>query len=132
MGRMLTFVSRIIQNYTTNDVCSYPVIRSVGVDEPAALIINATSGEAVAVGLGNVYVCSTYPSNPVSTNMICEPNTPLTLIDTSCVRLDASQNDKINIKTWENLNVSSIYNNTIINGAFINEPYGPGGGCELV
>lgn len=79
-----------------------------------------------------MYVCSTYPSNPVSTNMVCEPNTPLTLIDTSCVRLNAAQNNRINMRTWENVNVSSVYDNSIVDGLFVNdEPYGPGGGCEL-
>ncbi len=93
MGRMLTFVARIIQNYTMNDICSLPLVRSVGmllvlfshsvfpgVDEPAALLINSTTGHAVAVGEGSVYVCTTYTSNPVSNTLTCEPNTPLTSI----------------------------------------------------
>ena len=104
----------------------------LGVDEPAAMIINSTSGEAIAVGLGNVYVCSTYPSNPVSINMTCEPNTPLTLFDTSCVRLNASINNRMNFNTWENIDVSSVYTNSISNGVFVDQPYGPGGGCEII
>lgn len=64
--------------------------------------------------------------------MICEPNTPLTLINTTCIRLNASLNNVMNFKTWENVDVSSVYDNTIINGVFTTEPYGPGGGCESV
>lgn len=54
MGRLLTFMSRILK-----DVNEYPnsLVRGLGVDEHTALLLDITTGMAQAVGVGSAYLC---------------------------------------------------------------------------
>lgn len=55
MGRMLTMLARIME-----DVASPPVslAHAVGIDEHTALLLDITSGDVTAVGVGTAYVCT--------------------------------------------------------------------------
>lgn len=72
MGRMLTFLSRLIKDAIESS--SMFNTYGVGVDEHTALLLNITTGNAVIVGKGTAYVCSSLNHGP----SICEKNTPLT------------------------------------------------------
>jgi cyanophycinase len=67
MGRMLTFVARILQDneYTKNTFANTPtnnnnttIVRGVGVDEHTALLLDVTTGHVTAVGVSTAYVCT--------------------------------------------------------------------------
>ena len=70
MGRMLTFMARILK-----DVANPPVtvFRGVGVDEHTALLLDVTTGDVKTVGVNTAYVCtSDHQPN------VCAKNTKLT------------------------------------------------------
>ncbi len=70
MGRMLTFLSRVLK-----DVDSKPpaLARAVGVDEHTALLLDVKTGAIQSVGIGTAYVCSSDHKAQV-----CTSGTPLT------------------------------------------------------
>lgn len=70
MGRMLTFVARVLTDLASP---SPAVFRGIGVDEHTALLLDVVTGDVRAVGVGTAYVCSA--SAPPS---VCKPETPLT------------------------------------------------------
>lgn len=77
MGRMLTFVARILQDDLLSKAskgdAAVSVARGVGVDEHTALLLDVTTGDVSAVGVGTAYVCSA-DHDPT----ICAAETPLT------------------------------------------------------
>ncbi len=58
MGRMLTFLARVIHDQKLLPTPASSPIRAVGVDAGTALLLNATTGLATIVGLGTAYVCT--------------------------------------------------------------------------
>lgn len=118
MGRLLTFVARIVQDSSAVDV---PIVRGVGVDEPAGLIINATTGHARAVGSGNVYICASVRGEDPD---VCEPSTPLTFTNVSCTRLSANAGDTYNFSIFEAESGGVSYTDNIMGGKFVSNPYG--------
>jgi cyanophycinase len=72
MGRMLTFLSRVIMD--SNDISNMYNTYGVGVDEHTALLLNITTGNVLITGKGTAYICSPLDHAP----SICEKNTPLT------------------------------------------------------
>ncbi len=69
MGRMLTFVARIMadENVPAGGV------HGVGVDEHTALLLDAATGDVQAVGVNTAYVCS-----PQHAAEVCSDGKPLT------------------------------------------------------
>lgn len=81
MGRMLTMMARVIE-----DVASPPVnfARAIGTDEHTALLLDTTTGDVTAVGVGTSYVCTGDHHAEV-----CKSKTPLTFQSrNSCFTLD--------------------------------------------
>lgn len=117
MGRMLTFLARILKDNSDDKV---PLARAVGVDEPAGLILNVTSGAATAVGSGNIYLCSS-SKDPT----ICSAESPLTFEDVSCVRISADNRETFSFSTWSGSSSESVsYVNDIVIGNFLSDAYG--------
>ena len=67
MGRLLTFVSRIMVD------SNQTVITGVGVDEHTALLLDSHTGVVTAVGVGTAYMCT-----PAHSPEVCKSKTPLT------------------------------------------------------
>ena len=97
MGRMLTFVAKLIKD--TNNVN----IRGVGVDGWTALLLNYTTGSFQLVGNDTAHVCgqsaesgthslthslSCLFTNSLELDMIVEPDVPLTFQNVTCIRLE--------------------------------------------
>jgi len=114
MGRMLTFLARILQDSSSADVS---VARALGVDEPCGLILNVTNGDVKAVGSGNAYLC-TSSQDPT----LCAANTPLTFRDVACVRISCDTKETFSFSSWTGQGVS--YVNDIEAGVFVNNAYG--------
>jgi len=117
MGRMLTFIARIL----ADDNTSLSTVRGVGVDERTALLLETGTGDVTAVGVGTAYVCTAAHDAKV-----CKSGTPLTFQDVSCTRLSASSQDKYSFKTFKagTSNKGLDYSNNIVNGKFTSIPYG--------
>jgi len=135
MGRMITFMSRILNDYGSIAV---PMSRAVGIDEHTALLLDITTGDVTAVGVGTAYLCSS-DHQPT----ICKEDTPLTFSgmlllllmiisvvimcylwsDLSCVRLDPKLSDTASFKSWSSSGVN--YDSNVVNGVITNLPYGP-------
>jgi len=115
MGRMVTFLSRILNDYGSIAV---PMSRAVGIDEHTALLLDITTGDVTAVGVGTAYLCSS-DHQPT----ICKEDTPLTFSDLSCVRLDPKLSDTASFKSWSSSGVN--YDSNVVNGVITNLPYGP-------
>lgn len=115
------------------------VTRAVGIDEHTALLLDVTSGDVTAVGVGTAYLCSADRQATV-----CKEDTPLTFqgsavavaaslcfskpllllfSDLSCVRLDPKSGDTFSFSSWSGAGVS--YPSNVVNGVFTNLPYGP-------
>jgi len=69
MGRMLTFQARILQDFSPSNGLS----RAVGIDEHTALLLDVTTGEVSATGVGTAYVCSADHKA-----LVCKASTALT------------------------------------------------------
>jgi cyanophycinase len=67
MGRMLTFMGRIMQDEGET------VVRGVGVDEHTALLLDVDTGDVSAVGVNTAYVCT-----PQHAPEVCTKDKPLT------------------------------------------------------
>lgn len=70
MGRMLTFMARVRQQY---GIASGTQSRAVGVDEHTALLLDIGTGDIQTVGVGTAYVCTSDHNA-----QICVSGTPLT------------------------------------------------------
>lgn len=118
MGRMLTFVARILQdNINTKD--GNPV-RGVGVDEHTALLLDNTNGNITAVGVGTAYVCTSYEDPE-----ICKSDTPLTFKGIDCTRLSGIDGDTYSFATFSSGRGGGFdYVNDIVAGHFTDLPYG--------
>ena len=68
MGRLLTFVARIVA-----DQGAGTAVHGLGVDEHTALLLDASSGAARAVGVNTAYVCT-----PSHAPEVCVAGKPLT------------------------------------------------------
>lgn len=116
MGRMLTFLARDLQ-----DNKSLALSRAVGVDEHTALLLDVTTGDVSAVGVGTAYVC-TSDHKPE----ICKDGTPLTFHDIACTRLSGKVNDAYSFATFTAPKGSGVdYVNSVTAGKLTDFPYGP-------
>ena len=123
MGRMLTFLARILKddmNFGNSSVLPASQTHAIGVDEATALLVNYTTGISTLVGYGTAYVChqKEYPE-------VCTNNVALTFQNISCVQLDASLNDQYDFASLHSPQ-GMYYVNNITNG-FLNTSlaYGP-------
>jgi cyanophycinase-like exopeptidase len=94
------------------------VVRGVGVDEHTALLLDVTSGNVQAVGVGTAYVCSAQKDAEV-----CSSNTPLTFTEVACMRLSGKSGDTYSFSSWTGSGVT--YTNSVRKGTFTTVPYGP-------
>lgn len=122
MGRMLTFMSRIIKESTASST----VVRGIGIDEATALLLDIYTGKVVAVGTGTAYICRSNEDLPAS---VCEPKTPLTFTHINCVRIKASIVDsskrEYSFDTWSSEGGATVdFVNDIINGTINANQYG--------
>jgi len=95
MGRMLTFLARLMQTEYSSTLSSTSSSslalaaamskRSVGVDQETAMLLNTTSGKAHLVGYNTAYVC--HSKHLPST---CTASVPLTFANVSCMQLSTS------------------------------------------
>lgn len=113
MGRMETFVARIFKDNATPSAVQ--LARGVGVDEHTALLLDVTTGEVNAVGVGTAYVC-TSDHQPA----VCVEKTPLTFENVQCVRLEGG--DSFSFSSFTGGGVA--YTNNIAIGHYTNGPYG--------
>lgn len=81
MGRMLTFVARIQKDFTNSGI-----VRSVGVDEHTALLLDVNTGDVRAVGVGTAYVCT-----PRHNAEVCLSGTPETFKGKSYIEYSHTQ-----------------------------------------
>lgn len=116
MGRTLTFNARIMTDIVPQIP---PVVRSLGVDEHTALLLDVTNGDVQTVGIGTAYICESR-SKPE----VCASKTPLTYQGLQCTRLNAKSRDKFSFATWKGEH-TVVYPSDIITGNFTNLPYGP-------
>ena len=70
MGRLFSFVARVMQDVAVPAVSMF---HGLGVDEHTALLLDITTGDASAVGVGTAYVCE---ANHKA--QICKSGTSLT------------------------------------------------------
>mmetsp|Transcript_10533 Transcript_10533/g.17712 ORF Transcript_10533/g.17712 Transcript_10533/m.17712 type:complete len:344 (+) Transcript_10533:23-1054(+) len=116
MGRMLSFVARILQDDKTINLA-----RGVGVDEHTALLLDVTTGDVQTVGVGTAYVC-TATHDPE----VCQPGVPLTFHGIQCVRLSGATQDAYSFATFTTGGGAGVtYENDITAGKFTTLPYGP-------
>ena len=115
MGRMLTFLSRILKDVDANPPA---LSRAVGIDEHTALLLDVHTGDIQAVGVGTAYVCSSDHKA-----QICQEKTPLTFQEISCTRLSGKDSDKYSFASVAGNGVQ--YTSNIVTGKFTNVPYGP-------
>lgn len=86
MGRLIAFLARISQDGWASDV------KGIGINEETAVLIEA-DGNATLVGSGAAYFLRT-----TAPPQLCQPNTPLTLLDVQLYRLFAGAS--FNLATW--------------------------------
>jgi cyanophycinase len=86
MGRLMTFLARIVQDGWAAQA------KGIGVDEQTAVVVDA-SGNARIMGLGAAYFLRT-PGTPE----VCAARTPLTYLNLSVYKLSGSAT--FNIPTW--------------------------------
>uniref|UniRef100_A0A7S3NKB1 Cyanophycinase n=1 Tax=Aureoumbra lagunensis TaxID=44058 RepID=A0A7S3NKB1_9STRA len=110
MGRMLTFMARLLQD----GLCTAPTVRGIGVDEATALLVDHASGVATLVGNSTAYACE------ASSPQVCMRGEPLTLKNISCQRLGSG--DSFNLYNWNGTGYS--YSLDIVRGRMLGEPYG--------
>jgi len=115
MGRMLTFLAR---NYKDFNPSNIPILRSVGIDEHTALLLDIHTGDVTTVGAGTAYICSSD-----HTPQTCKTRTSLTFKGISCHRLSALTNDRYSLSTFSGDGIT--YPSDVANGAILNRPYGP-------
>lgn len=138
MGRMLTFMSRIMADEGVS------VARGVGVDEHTALLLDVATGDVTTVGVNTAYVCT-----PQHVAEVCKEDIPLTFrgsinklcsmwsksvcytyiryfVDVNCVRLSGKSGDTFSFKTFHTGDGGVKYVNDIVGGHYANFPYGPG------
>jgi hypothetical protein len=104
-------------------------VRSVGVDEVTALLLDATTNSITAVGNGTAYMCTA--SAQTLENMECLPKTPLTMPGVTCERLTAAgfdtytdpNADTFNLDAWSGSGVK--YGFDVVDGKIVGDAYGP-------
>lgn len=122
MGRMLTFMARIMQMDVPNTV------RGIGIDEHTALLVHA-NGTVLTVGKGTAYVCHSH-MQPT----LCTPETPLTYEELcpkkgssckaiKCERLSGVNEDTYSFLSFEGSGV--VYSQSIVEGKLLHSAYGP-------
>lgn len=115
MGRMVTFMARILKDSSTPPVSS---AKAVGIDEHTALLLDVNTGDVSAVGVGTAYICSSDHNAQV-----CKDKTYLTFQDVQCTRLSGKNGDKYSFATFKGQGVN--YVNNVVAGVFTGNPYGP-------
>jgi cyanophycinase-like exopeptidase len=127
MGRLLTFVARIIQDNGTetggNEDLNiepssiYYNTYGIGIDENTALILNINNGDINIIGTSSsiINICS--PHNKAET---CASNTPLTMKEIVCTRLNTANQYNLNNFNGDGI----IYDNNIVSGTLNDDPYG--------
>lgn len=85
MGRLITFMARIVNDGWTN------MVRGIGVDVETALLVD--DGIASKVGIGSAYFLQT-----ISVPEVCKPKTPLTYRNIGVQRL--SGNATFSMRNW--------------------------------
>lgn len=115
MGRMLTFMARVRQEYS---ISAGAVSRGVGVDEHTALLLDTRTGAIKTVGVGTAYVCSSDHESEV-----CTSGKPLTFRLVECVRLSGKAEDLFSFDNWKGAGVTYI--NNVTSGHLTDFPYGP-------
>jgi cyanophycinase-like exopeptidase len=73
MGRMLTFMARILTDVAASRTGANQLSRAVGIDEHTALLLDVVTGAVSTVGVGTAYVCVA-DQQPA----VCAQKTPLT------------------------------------------------------
>ena len=113
MGRLLTFVARIVQDgwVTTVDAA-----RGIGVDVETALLIDGDV--ATRVGLGSVYFL-----RPSVAPVTCKSGTPLTFNNVDVYRLSVST-DSFALGTWSGPARVTHYDISAVAGVLISSQQG--------
>jgi cyanophycinase len=111
MGRLITFLARIIQDGNA------PQVSAIATDEKTAFLMEP-DGNGTIAGTGAAYFLRT-PGPPE----VCKPNTPLTFNNISVYRVHAG--DTFNIATWKGTG-GVAYTISAVNGAL--QSTQPGGG----
>jgi cyanophycinase len=115
MGRMLTFLARVVQDDV--DITSS---HAVGVDEHTALLLDVTTGDVTAVGVSTAYVC-TGTHDPE----LCKSGVPLTYSAIACTRLNGRDKDTYSLKSFRATTGGVDYVNAVTAGHLTDFPYGP-------
>ncbi len=116
MGRMLTFLAREVKDL---DAVGASVIRGLGIDESTFALLNVTDGNVQFGGRGTAYVCT-----PMHSPDVCENDSPLTYTNISCVRFSGVQKDVYSFDSFDGTS-GVAYSSSIVNGSFVDMPYGP-------
>ncbi len=87
MGRLVTFLARLVQDGWTNQASG------IGVDEATAILVDE-NGLGTLTGSGSAYFLRT-PSRP----QVCQRNRPLTFLDIPVYRLSGS--GTFDLATWQ-------------------------------
>ena len=112
MGRLLTFVARIVQNgWVTVDAA-----RGIGVDVETALLIDGDV--ATRVGMGSVYFL-----RPAVAPVTCKSGTPLTFYNVGVERLSVST-DRFALGTWSGTAGVTHYDISAVAGVLISSQQG--------
>jgi cyanophycinase len=111
MGRLITFLARIIQDGQA------PQVSAIATDEKTAFLMEP-DGSGTIAGTGAAYFLRT-PGPPE----VCKPNTPLTFNNISVYRVHAG--GTFNIATWRGTG-GAAYTISAVNGAL--QSTQPGGG----
>eukprot|EP01031_Cornospumella_fuschlensis_P008291 gene8291-10225_t len=115
MGRLVTFMSRVLKDATVNVPTQ---VRGLGVDEHTALLLDTVTGDVQAVGVSTAYLC--YSDHKAE---VCKSDTPLTFKGLDCVRLSGKDGSTYSFKTFQGQGVA--YGSDVVSGRFLNSPYGP-------
>ena len=113
MGRMLTFVSTLINREDTL------AIRGVGIDAQAALLLDVTTGIARAVGFNTVHIC-----NGRRRPEVYSKGKPLTFSNITCTRLNALDSSTYDFAAYTGAFVTRYCNNITL-GRLNADHYGP-------
>lgn len=117
MGRMMSFLGRILQDEPTGQLTK---AHAIGIDETTALLLDTVTGGAMVVGEGHVYACTSSHKPEV-----CLPDTEMTLTGVTCERLAGRSAQKFDFKTISGDGVK--YSIDIVQGKYTasTSPYGP-------
>ena len=138
MGRMLTFLSRLLAPMPTDGYAPSQLgkLHAIGIDEQTAVLVNTTTGLGTVVGQSTAYLCTpTAMPEMCSVHGKSEMCEPLTIRDIACTRFYGQEEPRqtINFRALKTPADKSVagpvaYNNTIVDGEFTQQfplQYGP-------